>query len=84
MIWAKAVEAVGSTRDYRAIADYIRENPYMGLLGLYDFDNPEQTIQPGPKRPIAYAQYKGGGELAFFGVDDFKLPYWLDPMWSKK
>ncbi len=36
------------------------------------------------ERPIAYAQYKGDGELAFFGVDKFVLPYWLDPMWKEK
>ncbi len=84
MVWAKAVEAVGDTRDYKAIADYIRANPYTGLLGLYDFNNPEQTIHPGPQRPIAYAQYAGNGELSFFGTDEFELPPWLDPKWTKK
>lgn len=84
MVWAEAVKAVGDTRKYKEIADYIRENPYDGLLGLYDFDNPEQTVQPGPERPIAYAQYKGNGELSFFGVDEFSLPPWLDPMWEEK
>lgn len=84
MIWAEAVKAVGNVDDYEAISDYIRENPYTGLLGLYDFDNPEQTIKPGPERPIAYAQYKGDGELAFFGEEKFELPYWLDPKWPKK
>lgn len=84
MVWAEAVKAVGDTRKYKEIADYIRNNPYNGLLGLYDFDNPEQTIKPGPERPIAYAQYKGNGELAFFGVDKFVLPSWLDPKWKEK
>jgi ABC-type branched-subunit amino acid transport system substrate-binding protein len=84
MVWAQAVKAVGDTRKYKEISDYIRKNPYTGLLGTYNFNNPEQTVRPGPEFPIAYAQYKGGGELAFFGVDPFVLPPWIKPAWAKK
>ena len=44
-------------------------NPYTGLLGIYDFNNPEQTVKTGPDFQIAYAQYQGDGKLAFFGTD---------------
>ena len=84
MVWAEAVKAVGDPTKYTEIADYIRANPYTGLLGIYDFNNPEQTVQAGPDFPIAYAQYMGGGTLAFFGTDEFVLPPYIDPAWQAK
>lgn len=84
MAWVKAVKAVGDTRKYKEICDYIRKNPYSGLLGTYNFNNPEQTVRPGPAFSIAYAQYQGGGKLAFFGGDSFFLPPWIKPAWAKK
>ncbi len=84
MAWAKAVNSIGDTRKYKEICDYIRKNPHTGLLGTYDFNNPEQTVRPGPEFPIAYAQYQGEGKLSFFGVDSFTLPLWIKPAWSKK
>jgi ABC-type branched-subunit amino acid transport system substrate-binding protein len=84
MIWVEAVKAVGDPTKYAEIADHIRANKYTGLLGIYDFNNPEQTVKSGPDFPIAYAQYKGNGELAFFGTDEFVLPPWIDPAWPEK
>jgi branched-chain amino acid transport system substrate-binding protein len=84
MIWAEAVKAVGDPAKYAEIAEYIRANKYTGLLGVYDFNNPEQTVKSGPDFPIAYAQYQGNGELAFFGTDEFVLPPWIDPAWPEK
>lgn len=84
MIWATAANAVGDPTDYAKICDYVRTNPYQGLSGTYDFNNPGQTVQYGSNFPIAYAQYKGNGELAFYGVDEFILPPWITPAWPRK
>ena len=84
MIWAEAVKAVGDPTKYADICSYIRTHKYNGLLGVYDFNNPEQTVRSGPDFPIGYAQYKGNGELAFFGTDEFVLPPYIDPPWPEK
>lgn len=84
MIWATAVNAVGDSKNYSKINDYIKNHPYKGLLGTYDFNNPGQGVSPGKDFPIAYGQYQGGGKLAFFGVDDFQLPQYIQPAWPKK
>lgn len=84
MIWATAVKAVGDAKDYSKINEFIKSNPYQGLLGTYDFKNPGQGVSPGDDFPIAYAQYHGSGKLVFFGVDDFQLPKYIQPAWPKK
>ena len=84
MIWAEAVKAVGDPTKYKEIGDYIRTNKYTGLLGIYDFNNPEQTVKSGPDFPIAYAQYQGDGKLAFFGTDPFIFPPYIQPAWPAK
>jgi len=84
MIWAEAVKAVGDPTKYAEIEEYMRTTPYTGLLGKYDFNNPEQTVKSGPDFPIAYAQYMGAGELAFFGTDEFVLPEYIQPAWEAK
>jgi branched-chain amino acid transport system substrate-binding protein len=84
MIWAEAVKAVGDPTDYAAVCTYIRTHPYTGLLGIYDFNNPEQTVKTGPDFKIAYAQYEGDGKLAFFGTDPFVLPPYIQPAWTAK
>jgi len=81
MIWAEAVKAVGDPTKHEEIAAYIKSHPHKGLLGTYDFDNPEQTVKSGPDLPIAYAQYRGDGKLAFFGTDKFTLPSYIKPAW---
>lgn len=83
MVWAQAVKEVGDPRDFAAINDYIRTHTYSGLLGVYDFNNPEQTVNPGPEFPIAYAQYLGDGELAFYGTDEFIFPPYIQPAWEE-
>ena len=83
MLWAVAAKAVGDSTKYADIAEYIKNNPYKGLLGTYDFNNPEQMVKAGPAFPIAYAQYKGDGKLAFSGVDAFALPGYIQPAWLK-
>ena len=84
MIWVKAVEAVGDPTKYDEINAFVKAHPYKGLLGVYDFNNPGQGVSPSKDFPIAYSQYEGGGKLAFFGVDEFKLPPYIDPPWPKK
>ena len=84
MLWAAAVEKVGDARDYKAICDVMRTEPYKGLLGTYNLDNAQQTVEVGDDFPIAYGQYIGNGELAFYGTDDFIFPPWINPEWKKK
>jgi branched-chain amino acid transport system substrate-binding protein len=84
MIWVEAVKAVGDPTKYKEIEDYIRTHTYTGLLGIYDFNNPEQTVKSGPDFPIAYAQYLGDGKLAFFGTDPFIFPPYIQPAWPAK
>jgi ABC-type branched-subunit amino acid transport system substrate-binding protein len=84
MIWAEAVKAVGDPTKYAEIEEYIRANKYEGLLGIYDFNNPEQTVKSGPDFPIAYSQYLGDGKLAFFGTDPFIFPPYIEPVWAAK
>ena len=84
MIWVEAVKAVGDPTKYKDIENYIRANKYAGLLGIYDFNNPEQTVKSGPEFPIAYAQYLGDGKLAFFGTDPFISPPYIQPAWPAK
>ena len=81
MLWAEAVKAVGDPTKYEEIAAYIKSHPYKGLLGTYDFNNAEQTVKSGPEFVIAYAQYRGGGKLAFYGTDKFTLPAYMQPAW---
>ena len=81
MLWAEAVKAVGDPTKYAEIAAYIKAHPYKGLLGTYDFNNPEQTVKSGPDFAIAYAQYRGDGKLAFYGTDKFALPAYIQPAW---
>jgi ABC-type branched-subunit amino acid transport system substrate-binding protein len=84
MLWAEAVKAVGDATRYTEIADYIRTHQYEGLLGVYDFNNPEQTVKPSAAFPIAYAQYLGDGKLAFYGTDPFIFPPYIQPAWPAK
>jgi branched-chain amino acid transport system substrate-binding protein len=84
MIWAQAVKAVGDPTKYADIENFIKNNKYNGLLGIYDFNNPEQTIKPGPDFQIAYSQYLGDGKLAFFGTDPFIFPPYIQPAWATK
>ncbi len=81
MLWAEAVKAVGDPTKYEEISAYMKTHPYKGLLGTYDLNNPEQTVKSGPDFPIAYAQYRGGGKLAFYGTDKFTLPAFIQPQW---
>ena len=81
MLWAEAVKAVGDPTKYEEINAYIKSHPYKGLLGTYDFNNPEQTVKSGPGFAIAYAQYEGDGKLAFYGTDKFTLPVYMQPVW---
>ncbi len=82
MLWAEAVKAVGDPTKHAEIQQYIKTHPYKGLLGTYDFDNPEQTVKSGPDFPIAYAQYRGDGKLAFYGTDKFVFPPYIQPVWG--
>ncbi len=84
MIWAAAVKAVGDTKDYSKINQFIKNNHYKGLLGTYDFNNPGQGVSTNKDFPLAYCQYRGSGKLAFFGVDEFPMPEYIQPAWSKK
>jgi branched-chain amino acid transport system substrate-binding protein len=84
MLWVEAVKAVGDPTKYAEIQNYIKSNKYNGLLGVYDFNNPEQTIKSGPDFPIAYAEYLGDGKLAFFGTDPFIFPPYIQPVWAAK
>jgi branched-chain amino acid transport system substrate-binding protein len=84
MLWVEAVKAVGDPTKYADIQNYIKSNKYNGLLGVYDFNNPEQTIKSGPDFPIAYAEYLGDGKLAFFGTDPFIFPPYIQPAWAAK
>ena len=84
MIWAAAVNAVGDPKDYKAIADYIRTNPYSGLQGTYDFNNPGQTAHETPELPIGYCQAQADGSLLFFGTDEFIFPPYITPAWPVK
>lgn len=80
-IWANAVQNVGDPKDYKAVADYIRKNPYTGLQGTYDFNNPDQTAHETSKLPIGYCQAAADGSLLYFGKDEFVLPPYIDPPW---
>jgi ABC-type branched-subunit amino acid transport system substrate-binding protein len=80
-IWANAVQNVGDPKDYKAVADYIRKNPYTGLQGTYNFNNPDQTAHETPELPIGYCQAAADGSLLYFGKDEFVLPPYIDPPW---
>lgn len=84
MLWAKAVREIGDVKKYDEINAYIKANPYKGLLGTYDFNNPGQGVSPSDEFPIAYGQYNSKGTLSFFGVDEFELPNYMNPAWPKK
>ena len=84
MLWAKAVREIGDVKKYDKINAYIKANPYKGLLGTYDFNNPGQGVSPSDAFPIAYGQYNSKGTMSFFGVDEFELPNYMNPAWPKK
>ena len=61
MAWAAAAKQAGSVTDYKAVAKVLRNTPYKGIGGTYDFDNSYQAASQGDHLlPVNLFQAKGG------------------------
>jgi branched-chain amino acid transport system substrate-binding protein len=88
MSWAAAVEKVGKVNDYKAIAAYMKENPYKGIGGVYDFNNPRQAARAGDDLlPVNLFQSQNGKlvlrNLGSYRMSQYQLPPWIKKPWGK-
>lgn len=82
-VWARAVQKVGSFKDYRGICKAVLETPYRGICGTYYFDPKDQHAMSGnDKIPVHFYQVKNRKhELVILG-DTMVSPY-VTPPWFK-
>ena len=88
MSWAAAVEKVGKVNDYKAITAYMKENPYKGIGGVYDFNNPRQAARAGDDLlPVNLFQSQNGKlvlrNLGSYRMSQYQLPPWIKKPWGK-
>ena len=88
MAWAAAVKRVGKVDDYRAVCKALKEHPYKGMGGTYDFNNPRQLAKAGDHLLPNNLFQGDGGKLALrmagsYIISDYKLPPWIKEPWKK-
>lgn len=88
MAWAAAVKRAGTVDDYRAVATALKKNPYKGIGGTYDFNNPFQAARQGDHLlPVNLFQAKEGDlvlrNLGSYTISEYTLPPWIKKKWSK-
>lgn len=88
MTWAAAVKRVGKVEDYRTVAKAIKEHPFKGMGGVYDFNNPQQLARAGDHLlPNNLFQAKSGKlvlrNLGSYTMSEYKPPPWIKQPWVK-
>lgn len=88
MAWAAAVKRTGKVDDYRAVSASLKQNPYKGIGGTYDFNNPLQAARQGDcLLPVNLFQAEGGElvlrNLGSYTMSEYKLPPWIKTPWPK-
>ena len=82
-MWSQAVRKVGNEKDYKAICNYIRENPYEGVCGRYIFDPEDQHALVGDdKIPVHLYQIQNIQHKLIVLGDTVVSPY-ITPPWFK-
>lgn len=89
MAWAEAVKQVGKVDDYKAVAKALKENPYKGIGGVYDFNNPYQAASQGDHLlPVNLFQAEDGElvlrNLGSYTMSPYKLPPWIKKPWPRE
>jgi hypothetical protein len=88
MAWAAAVKRAGKVDDYRAVSAALKQHPYKGIGGTYDFNNPLQAARQGDNLlPVNFFQAKGGDlvlrNLGSYTMSEYELPPWIKTPWPK-
>ena len=89
MAWAAAVKRVGRVDDHQAVAKAMKTNPYKGIGGTYDFNNPYQAARQGDcLLPVNLFQAENGElvlrNLGSYTMSQYKLPPWIKKPWPKE
>ncbi|WP_181703299.1 ABC transporter substrate-binding protein [Chthonobacter albigriseus] len=83
MLWAAAVEKVGSVDDYAAINEAIRGLAYEGVTGVYRFNEEQYVPVADDTLPSHLIQAQDGRHVQLKvgsqKVGDFKVPAWIAP-----
>lgn len=81
MLWAAAVEKVGSVRDFKAIADAIRSSDYEGVTGTFQFTSNHYVPTNNGTIPTHLLQAGSDKTLQIMIGDkktaDFTTPPWM-------
>lgn len=88
MAWAAAVRRVGKIDDYKAVAAALKNHPYKGIGGTYDFNNPYQAAMQGDHLlPVNLFQAKDRNlelrNLGSYTISAYELPPWIKKPWAK-
>jgi branched-chain amino acid transport system substrate-binding protein len=88
MAWAAAVKRAGKIDDYRAVSAALKQHPYKGIGGTYDFNNPLQAARQGDNLlPVNFFQAQGGNlvlrNLGSYTMSEYELPPWIKTPWPK-
>jgi len=81
-MWKNAVEAVGDPTKHDEICQYIREHPYQGVCGTYDWDD-GQGVPASLTFPIPVIQIQDGKPVEIFTFNvavpgtEYEIPPYL-------
>lgn len=82
-LWKNAVEAVGSVDDYKAIVEFIENNPYEGLCGKYVYPKETHIAISGDEYvPAGFYQIQNGVDVQL-SPDRYKQGEFMIPTWIK-
>ena len=81
MLWATAVEKVGTVEDHKAVVEAIRELNYKGVTGVYSFNDQQYVNAGNDTLPPHLIQAQDQRQVQLLigteKVSDFKVPAWV-------
>ena len=83
--WANAVVNVGDAYNFKAVNAYIKDNGYVGELGLIKWDK-DNVLRAQAGAPVVHYQVQGGElqpiftdpPLTPYPYGKFQLPRWIE------
>ena len=82
IMWAQAVEKVGSVRDFDAIDDAIRSTPYDGVTGTFRFNDQHYVPASDDTVPAHLLQVQDSRTVQLMigskKYADFQVPPWIE------